>query len=214
MRILPFKFAEGIKPRIETRLIVGLGNPGNEYKETRHNIGFLVLEKIAEGKRALFKKRMACGELAEHVQGASRLVFLKPATFMNRSGEAVKKALSRYQIRDMQNILVIVDDADLPFGKLRLRGKGTSGGHRGLESVIQAVGTTSFPRLRIGIGRAGERDELKSYVLEPFSGEEISQLVTVIGVAVDAVHAWLENGCEEAMNRVNRAHAGGGLSGH
>lgn len=195
---------------MRTKLIVGLGNPGKEYENTRHNVGFLVLERIAEKKRMVFGKNARSASCAERAEEGLNVVLLKPGTFMNLSGDAVKKAVRHYRVGDLRNLIVLVDDADLPFGKLRLRSQGSSGGHRGLESIIQALGTNGFPRLRIGIGRSGKRDELRDYVLEPFLKEEFPQLVDLLDVAGDAVEVWLRKGCEAAMNVFNRSPGASG----
>jgi len=205
MNLLPFKWTLRKKSGMKTKLIVGLGNPGKEYENTRHNVGFLVLERIAEKKRMAFGKKAGSSSCAERAEEKLNIVLLKPGTFMNLSGEAVKKAIRRYRVGDLSDLIVLVDDADLPFGKLRLRSQGSSGGHRGLESIIQALGTNAFPRLRIGIGRSGKREELRDYVLEPFSEEEISQLIDLLDVAGGAVEVWMRKGCEAAMNAFNRS---------
>jgi len=197
-----FNFSGKVPLPGSVKLIVGLGNPGREYENTRHNIGILVAGKIAEEIQTVFKKRTSYAEWAEQSVGFGTLVLAKPRTFMNRSGLAVKKLMASYRIRDKKDILVVVDDADLPFGKIRFREKGSSGGHRGLDSIIAELGDSVFPRLRIGIGRSEGKD-LQTHVLEPFASEESDQLNGVLSLGAEAAMAWAEKGCREMMNRYN-----------
>jgi len=186
------------------RLIVGLGNPGAEYARTRHNAGFLVLEEWARKAGATwnFEKKFEA-RLARLDARAVKVLLVEPLTFMNASGAAVGAVLSFYRV-PVQHLLVIVDDADLPLGQIRLRPKGSSGGHHGLESIEQQVGASEFARLRIGIGRTADgRREITNHVLGKFGREEIKLLEKVLQRAVSQAECWTVDGVEMAMNRFN-----------
>jgi peptidyl-tRNA hydrolase, PTH1 family len=184
-------------------LIVGLGNPGAEYAKTRHNAGFLLVTKLAERWKAnwtLEKKFNARVAKAERNEG--RVLLCEPQTFMNSSGESVGPLLQFFRV-PLNRLLVAVDDADLPFGEIRLRPSGSSGGHHGLESIEQHVGTREFARLRIGIGRkAGER-EITDYVLGRFSAAEAELAEKVLSAAADQTEVWLKAGIQKAMSQFN-----------
>src|SRR6266581_716974 len=185
-------------------LILGLGNPGREYARTRHNAGFMALELLAgrwHARLSAKKKFHARVALVER-DGCKRLL-AEPETFMNASGEAARALATFYQVAP-ERMLVIVDDADLPLGEIRLRPRGSSGGHHGLESIEQHVGTREFPRLRIGIGRqdTGER-EITDYVLSKFRPAESELLEKALTRAADQVECWLSDGIQPAMNRFN-----------
>ena len=187
-------------------LIVGLGNPGAEYARTRHNAGFLLVERLAQRWRAtwtLDKKFQS--RLARVERDGRRLVLCAPQTFMNASGAAVG-AVSDYHRIPASRMLVTVDDADLPFGELRLRGSGSSGGHHGLESVEAHLATREYPRLRIGIGRRtdGVR-EITGFVLGQFSAADAALLEKVLVRASDQVECWLADGLQKAMSQYNGA---------
>lgn len=182
------------------RMIVGLGNPGREYERTRHNIGFLVVDELLrrngnESYRVKYKSLMA----EVHYQ-SEKLVLLKPQTFMNLSGQAVREAMNWYRM-PLEHLIVIQDDIDLPFGRLRLRTKGSAGGHNGVASVIQQVGSSEVPRLKIGVGRG--RMPAERYVLGRFSPEQEQELPIVIQEAADAIELWVREGSEVAMNAIN-----------
>jgi PTH1 family peptidyl-tRNA hydrolase len=184
-------------------LIVGLGNPGAEYARTRHNAGFLLVEKLAERWRArwaLEKKFNA--RVARAESGERRVVLCEPQTFMNLSGEAVAAVIKFYQIAAAQ-MLVIVDDADLPLGQLRLRERGSSGGHHGLESIEKHLGTREFARLRIGIGRLDGAREISNFVLGKFGPDEMKLAEKVLTTAGDQAETWLTAGIQKAMNQFN-----------
>lgn len=184
-------------------LIVGLGNPGADYAKTRHNAGFRLVEKLAARWRAdwtlekKFNARMARAE-----RDAGRVLLCEPQTFMNSSGEAVGPLIAYYQV-PLKRVLVVVDDADLPLGELRLRPGGSSGGHHGLESIEQHLGTREFARLRIGIGRQGGGREIADYVLGRFSPDETALAEKVLTVAGDQAECWLNAGIQKAMNQFN-----------
>lgn len=184
-------------------LIVGLGNPGAEYVRTRHNAGFLVLEELASrwSVRWNFEKKFdAC--LAKSDRASQKVLLAEPQTFMNASGEAVGALLSFYRV-PIPQLLVIVDDADLPFGEIRLKPKGSSGGHHGLESIEQHIGSREFARLRVGIGRKDGRREITNHVLGKFGPDESKVLEKVLQRAADQAECWTTDGVEKAMNRFN-----------
>jgi PTH1 family peptidyl-tRNA hydrolase len=190
---------------VENRyLIVGLGNPGREYARTRHNAGFLVLDRLAERWKAQWgfeKKFMA--RVARTDRDDRRVWLCQPETFMNASGEAVGPLTGFHKIPP-ERLLVAVDDADLPLGEIRLRGRGSSGGHHGLESIEQHLGTRDYPRQRLGIGReeSGAR-EITGYVLAPFRPAERELLEKVLQKACDQIECWLARGIGPAMNQFN-----------
>ena len=185
-------------------LIVGLGNPGRKYARTRHNAGFMVVDRLAERWRttlALKKKFQARLGLLE--RDGRKLLLCEPETFMNASGEAVTAVSGFYRVAP-ERMLVVIDDADLPLGELRLRARGSSGGHHGLESIEQHLGTREFPRLRIGIGREeGGAREITDYVLSQFSAAEAERLEKVLTRACDQIECWLTEGISQAMNKFN-----------
>jgi len=186
-------------------LIVGLGNPGAEYAKTRHNAGFLVADLLAERWRARWsyeKKFNARVARAERENG--RVLLCEPQTFMNSSGEAVAAVMQFYQIAPVR-LLVVVDDADLPLGEIRLRERGSSGGHHGLESIEKHLGTREFARLRIGIGRTSGAREITNFVLGKFAPDEMKLAEKVLTVAGDQAECWLTAGIQKAMNQFNGA---------
>jgi len=185
-------------------LIVGLGNPGAGYSRTRHNIGFMLVERLAERWQAAWKPEKKFNALVARAERGGRTVLLaKPQTFMNASGEAVA-GLTAYYRAPLARLLVAVDDADLPLGEIRLRGRGSSGGHHGLESIEQHAGTRDFARLRLGIGRTADgRREITDYVLTPFSAAETALVEQVLTAASGQVECWLDGGIEKAMSQFN-----------
>ena len=185
-------------------LIVGLGNPGAEYAGTRHNAGFLLVERLAGRWQAKWKLAARFkARLARSVRDGRRLVLGQPQTFMNLSGEAVRALADYYQVPPRRS-LVLVDDADLPLGELRLRGRGSSGGHHGLESIETHLATRDYPRLRLGIGRGvdGGRD-ITDHVLTRFDAVEAELLDAVLERAAEQVECWLTAGLEPAMSKFN-----------
>lgn len=185
-------------------LIAGLGNPGREYARTRHNVGFMVVEKLAECWRANWVKESKFRARVARVDRDERKILLcQPETYMNSSGEAVGAMAGFYRV-ERQNLAVVVDDADLPLGTIRMRPEGSSGGHHGLESVQQHLGTTELPRLRIGIGRNDPVDrQITDYVLSHFRSDEMEMLGKVLTRACEQIECWLAQGILEAMNRFN-----------
>ena len=191
------------------KLIVGLGNPGREYRDTRHNVGFLVVDELASRHRLGLTMGPSQGPDAMVAKryGPVPLLMAKPLTFMNRSGDAVA-ALMRYYEIDAKDVLVVVDDAALPFGRLRARTRGSAGGHNGLKSLIERLGTAEFARLRLGVGRGDPRRDLADHVLANFESGERAELEAFIVRAADAAEMFAEAGIEEVMNVYNPDAAG------
>lgn len=185
-------------------LIVGLGNPGREYTRTRHNAGFLVVERLAERWRAGWRMNKAHQARVARVDDEGRGVMLvQPQTYMNLSGEAVAGLMGYYRVQ-VERVLVVVDDADLPLGTIRMRYEGSAGGHHGLESIEGRLGTRSYARQRIGIGRRREGGrEITGHVLGRFSEEEWGLMERVMDRAVDQVVCWVREGVRVAMGRYN-----------
>ena len=184
-------------------LIVGLGNPGADYARTRHNAGFLVAERLAERWRARWNyENKFNARLARTERGSRRVLLCEPQTYMNASGEAVGAVAAFYQI-PLAGLVIVVDDADLALGEIRLRPGGSSGGHHGLESVEQHLGTRDYARLRIGIGRQAGAREITGYVLGRFNSTEAAQADKVLTAAADQVETWLDAGIQKAMSQFN-----------
>jgi peptidyl-tRNA hydrolase, PTH1 family len=185
-------------------LVVGLGNPGDEYALHRHNIGFRVVDALARAHGLGFSRvKAARARVAEGRIGGRPVLMAKPQTFMNLSGQTVAR-LSRTHSIPPESILVVYDDLDLPLGRLRLRPDGGSGGHKGMRSIIESLGTQSFPRLRVGIDRPPGRMDPADYVLRPFDDEQKALLAGVVERAVAAVELWLAVGIVAAMDEFNR----------
>jgi PTH1 family peptidyl-tRNA hydrolase len=182
------------------RLIVGLGNPGDFHRETRHNVGFRVVGELAR-RRGLALSELECNA---RVGEDGAMVLAQPQTFMNRSGHAVRCLAERRGFLPAE-VLAVYDEIHLPLGRLRLRGQGSPAGHRGLESILDSLRTAGVPRLRLGIAGEGAPagEDLKGYVLSPFEPEEQEAVEAMIGRAADACQAWLAEGIEVAMNRFN-----------
>lgn len=184
-------------------LIVGLGNPGAEYTKTRHNAGFLVVEKLAARWKADWSApKKFHSRIARVERGERRVLLCQPQTFMNASGEAVRALADFYQV-PLSQLLVIVDDADLPLGELRMRERGSSGGHHGLESIEQHLASREYARLRIGIGRKDGAREITDHVLGRFNVAEAKLMEKVLTAAADQLECWLDAGIEKAMNQFN-----------
>lgn len=183
-------------------ILAGLGNPGREYRETRHNIGFMVIDAFASRHgikliKVQNKAIISTGQYSSH-----KIILVKPQTYMNLSGQSVS-ALVRYYKIGYSDLIVVHDDVDLPFGTTRIRPGGGSAGQKGIASIIQQLGTQDFPRLRMGIGRPPGQMQASDYVLEPFQKAEREFLREFIDRAVDALECYIENGLETAMNRYN-----------
>ena len=184
-------------------LIVGLGNPGAEYAKTRHNAGFSLVERLAERWKAGWgNERRFASRAAKAGHAGKKVLLCEPQTFMNLSGESVGALVQFYQL-PMEKILIAVDDADLALGEIRLRPGGGSGGHHGLESVAEHLGTKEYARLRIGIGRKNETRQITGHVLGKFSAEENALLEKVLERAADQLECWLEAGIQKAMSQFN-----------
>jgi PTH1 family peptidyl-tRNA hydrolase len=181
-------------------LIVGLGNPGSRYSRTRHNIGFLVVEAFIDKNHLAFKEKAAYRISDGSVEG-ERTVLIEPLTFMNRSGTAVKKVMDKFNIA-ADNLIAVHDDLDLEIGMVKIRKKGSSGGHKGIESIIQNIGTNNFIRIKIGIGR-DRYIPAEDYVLAKFRKEEIPLIKEAVKRAVDSIYSVITEGVDRAMNRFN-----------
>lgn len=184
-------------------VIVGLGNPGEEYAKTRHNIGFQCVKALADRHHLSFSGKRAKARIAEGMIAGERVVLAKPFTYMNDSGQAVVGLCHWYKVNPAHNLLVIYDDFDLPFGTLRLRARGSAGTHNGMRSIIAQLGSQEFPRLRIGIGPLPPNWNVAKYVLSRFAPEQEQQLPEVCARAADAVEVVLREGLTAAMNRYN-----------
>lgn len=183
-------------------LIVGLGNPGAEYKNNRHNAGFMVLDELAAKLGAPFGRMQHQALLAQARHGEERLVLAKPRTFMNVSGQAVGSLVRFYKV-PLERLLVVYDDADLPFEALRLRPEGGAAGQKGMRSIIERLGTQAFPRLRVGIGRPKGRMSTPAHVLQDFSQQEQEALPFMLSRAAEAILCFVDEGIETAMNKYN-----------
>ncbi len=190
------------------KIVVGLGNPGNEYADTRHNMGFRAIDLLAETlkietKKRKFGARIGTGEFIRRTSGGlidKKLILLKPWQWMNCSGEPVAKAVAFYKLA-LDDLFIITDDMDLEPGRIRIRAKGSAGGHKGLADIIQELGADEFPRLRIGIGRSEDKDPVDFVLDRPT--EERPLLDEAVERARDAVLCWIEYGIEATMNRFN-----------
>ncbi len=187
---------------IERSLIVGLGNPTRAYRNTRHNIGFRCVDVLAEQHGLTFAKKQAKATITLGAIDGHAVVLAKPQTFMNLSGESVGKLADYYRIPPAR-ILAIFDDMDIPLGTLRIRNGGGTGGHNGMKSITQRLGTQDFPRIRFGIGRPPGRMDPAAYVLRPFQENEAILVVETVDRVVRAVQTWLAEGIETAMNQHN-----------
>ncbi len=184
-------------------IIAGLGNPGKNYAGTRHNIGFDALDIIASKNNIKFNKTKFRADFGEGIIGGEKVVLVKPQTFMNLSGESIRPLRDFYKVPD-ENIIIIYDDISLPLGKLRLRGKGSAGGHNGMKSIIYQLQTDVFPRLKIGVGAPPDTDyDLADYVLGKFSKDEIEVLLKTVDKVNDAVESIIRNGVEMTMSKFN-----------
>lgn len=204
-RILGRLFGQAGGPQPETgmRVLIGLGNPGEEYEDTRHNIGFRVADRLAERCRISLDAYKNNALQGRGVWRGRPVVVARPVTFMNRSGQAVSALMRQHRVSP-QEILVIVDDIHLPLGDVRLRASGGSGGHNGIQDIIDRLGTTDFPRLRLGIGRKFSRGAQTDYVLSPFDESEAPDVEAATEAAVEAALSFVTDGVEVAMSRHNR----------
>lgn len=187
----------------DTYLIAGLGNPGREYRNTRHNIGFLLVDKIAASLELDFSRTQAKALVTDGIYQNNKIILVKPQTYMNRSGFAVHSLLNFYKVAS-ENLLVAYDDVDLPFGAIRLRPSGGSAGHKGVQSIIEQLGSDQFPRLRLGVGRPPGSKRAANYVLKPFKKEEAEFLEPFLDQAAEAALAVTTDGLDYAMTNYNR----------
>ena len=196
-------FERPAAPRADM-LVVGLGNPGDGYVTTRHNVGFQVANRLAKRARAEFALKAAESRIAEGALGSTRIAIARPQTFMNDSGKAVRKLLDRYRL-DPEKMIVVFDEVDLPLGKIRIRERGGPGTHNGMRSIVSAVGE-GFARVRVGVAPADpatEIPDLAEYVLTPFTADERAEADRVIGRAAEALEVALRDGLRRAMDEFN-----------
>lgn len=184
-------------------VVVGLGNPGRRYTGTRHNVGFLLVQRLARRWGANFRKRKYGAKVAELVRNDDGLVLAQPQTYMNRSGRTVKQIMKGYGISP-QNLVVVYDDLDIPIGQIRVRKEGRPGSHKGMISVVSAIGTPAFPRLRVGIGPHPEYEDATEFVLSPFSRMERPALEDALVRAEQALEMVLDGRIDAAMNAFNQ----------
>jgi peptidyl-tRNA hydrolase, PTH1 family len=184
------------------KLFVGLGNPGKEYEQTRHNAGFMVIDELAKRWNTSFQTTKFHGMMASTVISGEKVALCKPLTYMNLSGECVRPLMDYYHI-DVDDVIVIYDDLDLPPGKIRLRMKGSSGGHNGIKSLIHHLGTQEFKRIRIGIGRPANGQKVTDYVLGRFTKEESDAVMEAVLRAADACEKAVTTPFLQVMNEFN-----------
>jgi peptidyl-tRNA hydrolase, PTH1 family len=183
-------------------LIIGLGNPGREYRDSRHNSGFMVIDRLGADLGIQLTRMQSKALVGSGTLAGVKVILAKPQTFMNLSGEAATGLINFYKI-NLNRLLVVHDDLDLPFGTLRMRPDGGSGGQRGLASIIQRLGTQNFPRLRVGIGRPPGQMEAADYVLQSYSAQEKKDLELVLDHASQAVQVFVKTNLDQAMNQFN-----------
>ncbi|MGB8981826.1 MAG: aminoacyl-tRNA hydrolase [Anaerolineales bacterium] len=186
----------------DTYLLIGLGNPGREYRDTRHNVGFMLIDRLIIRLNARGMKVQSKAIVTTAAYEERKLILAKPQTYMNLSGQSAQGLLHFYKV-SMENMLVAHDDLDIPFGTIRIRPKGGPGGQGGMASTIEQLGTKDFPRLRIGIGRPPGRMDPSDYVLQNFSREEMKVLSEIIDRAADAALTFVMDGLNKAMNKYN-----------
>jgi peptidyl-tRNA hydrolase, PTH1 family len=186
------------------KVIIGLGNPGSKYAMTKHNVGFWVVDGLSQRWNIPVHKEKFQSVIGEGRVGQEKVLLCKPLTFMNLSGEAVRAIVSYYsELTPGEDIIIVYDDMDFPPGQLRLRVKGSAGGHNGMKSVIQHLGTEEFPRIRVGIGRPPQSQTVVDHVLSSFSRDDLTLVQDAVQRAVEAVDYALANGFSMAMNRYN-----------
>jgi peptidyl-tRNA hydrolase, PTH1 family len=183
-------------------LIIGLGNPGREYELTRHNIGFLTIDRLAERWDVKVNKYKSKALIGEYRIANEKVVLVKPQTFMNLSGNAVRSVYQFYKL-PIEQLLVIYDDMDLPFGFIRIRKSGGSSGQKGMKSIIEQLGTEEFPRIRVGIGRPTGKMNSVDFILNKFKSSENKELSIILDTCADAVECFIEKGIDTTMNRYN-----------
>jgi len=186
----------------QTFLLIGLGNPGREYKDTRHNFGFMLIDRIAVRLNARGMKVQSKAIVMNTTHDDRKLILAKPQTFMNLSGQSVQGLAHFYKV-SFANMMILSDDLDIPFGAIRIRASGGPGGQRGLSSILEKLGTKDVPRLRLGIGRPPGRMDPAAYVLQNFSRDEMQTLSEVLDHGAEAVLAFVTHGLNKAMNEFN-----------
>lgn len=185
------------------KMIVGLGNPGSKYEKTKHNVGFMVVDHLASRHQAKFKKNAFQAEVAEYFENGEKILLVKPQTFMNESGKAVGPLMTYFNIYP-EELVIVYDDLDLALGKLRLRQKGSAGGHNGIKSIIAHLNTQTFNRIKVGIGRPKEKQTVVSHVLSGFDQADLPLVESAIDRSVLACEAFIEtNDFVQTMNRYN-----------
>ena len=187
------------------KLVAGLGNPGKKYKRARHNLGFMIVDQIARRNQVTIKKKLCDALVGEWWNDGERVLLVKPQTYMNRSGESVKAVLGHFRSAP-EDLIVIHDDLDLAFGRIRIRPTGGAGGHRGVLSIMESLAGAQFYRVRVGIGRPPDGMDPVDFVLESFPLQEVEQLDEVVSRASEAVVSLLREGGQRAMEQFNRAH--------
>lgn len=184
-------------------IIAGLGNPTKEYDNTRHNIGFAAIDALADKYGISVSDMKNKALMGKGVINGNKVMLLKPLTYMNLSGEAIRAAVDYYKIDEKSELIVIYDDISLDVGQIRMRGKGSAGGHNGIKSIIQHTGTQEFARIKIGVGQKPEGGDLVKHVLGRFSREEDGMFRDVFALAEEGLLAWLQEDMKSAMNKVN-----------
>jgi PTH1 family peptidyl-tRNA hydrolase len=187
---------------IENFLIIGLGNPGREYRQTRHNVGFMLVDRLAAKLNTRFTRMQSRALVGSAIFGERKIILAKPQTFMNLSGQSVQGLVHFYKM-PLTNLLIAHDDLDLPIGTIRIRPDGGSAGQKGMSSILERLGTDVFPRLRMGIGRPPGQMQAPDYVLQEFSNSDLSIISEMLNHAVEAVLIFATEGLEAAMNKYN-----------
>jgi peptidyl-tRNA hydrolase, PTH1 family len=187
---------------LDTFLIIGLGNPGREYRDNRHNFGFMLIDRLAVRLNARGMKLQSKAIIMDARDADRKLILAKPQTYMNLSGQSAQGLIKFYKL-PLSNVLIAHDDLDLPFGTIRMRPGGGPGGQKGIASTIEQLGTQEIPRLRLGIGRPPGRMDPAAYVLQDFSRDEMSELSSLLDRAADAALAFTNEGLNKAMNKYN-----------
>lgn len=187
---------------LDTFLLIGLGNPGREYRDNRHNFGFMLIDRLIVRLNARGMKLQSKAIVTDAVYNEHKLILAKPQTYMNLSGQSAQGLIHFYKL-ELSNVIIAHDDLDLPFGTIRLRPGGGPGGQKGVASTIEHMGTQDIPRLRMGIGRPPGRMDAAAYVLQDFSKDEMKELSSILDRAADAVLTFVNDGLDKAMNKFN-----------
>lgn len=186
--------------------IVGLGNPGRRYSKTRHNIGFMLVDQLAARENRKIEVFDCRSLLCELEIAGQEVVLVKPHTYMNRSGDAVEEVVGKYSIA-LDHLLIVYDEVALPLGRLRMKARGSAGGHNGMRSILSLMETEEIPRLRLGVGSEAQNDDLSAFVLSRFRWSERKNVKEMLNTAESAVTGFISDGIEAAMNRTNRSNA-------